>query len=228
MAPKAKKRKTTQRKHDDEPGTPVQHEEEGMEVEPTEESESDNEIQEMVRHPNNRKYIATSVGKQSKTGTFIASGHGVMVSGTTNRKNKDNNSTVEQNDDMGTEATSSTISSKLKMVAGPTRVQLIMEKNTEMYKEQLKESGNMQDPKFLEEYLRRHVTQTLFCKLKFITSESQLDHGGKIAERIMSSLRIVDSKKKSFWDTHRSFINGWLRVKRNNVILQVKDAFFSK
>ena len=182
---------------------------------------------EEVCHVAKRKYVAGSVGKLLKTRQC----NGGIVTGSCKKKNKRIYAqTTEQNDEDIAEKTSSSISSRSNSVDRNTTkdVRVIIDKNTEMYKTHLRETGNMQDPKILKELVRQNVTLTLFSKLKFITNESQLDRNGKIAERIMRDMNIRDGNKEGFWEVHRKFINGLLRVKRNNVIMKLKYSFISK
>ena len=197
-----------------------------------EDSDSDDEPErsnrkEEVSHRNKRKYDAENVGNLLNTGQY----KGGIVTGSGKKKKKTNYTrTLEQNAEDITDKTSSSISSKSNSVDRDTtkEVRVVIEKNTEMYKRHLRETGNMQDPIVLKELVRRNVTLTLFSKLKFITNESQLDRNGKIAERIMRDMNVRDGNKEGFWEVHRKFINGWLRVKRNNVITTLKDSFISK
>ena len=130
--------------------------------------------------------------------------------------------------DLNAITVSSSISSKNMLSVQAPSVEVIVDKNSKLYEEHLVQLGNLQRPSDLKASLKRFVTTTLFSKLKFITSESQLDCNGKIAEKLMKRMQVLENNRGSFWEIHCSYINGWLRVKRNNIIMQLKETFIRK
>jgi hypothetical protein len=89
-------------------------------------------------------------------------------------------------------------------------------------------AGYLQEETSLKANLKTFVTLALFSKCKFIMCESQLDRGGKIAEKLMKTMKVALNHRNCFWDKNCSSVNSILRVKRVNVMVQLKEGFFRK
>jgi hypothetical protein len=128
----------------------------------------------------------------------------------------------------GTTTMTSSISTNRSLSLQDVEVQVIVDRNSQLYEEHLKTAGYLQEETSLKANLKTYVTLTLFSKCKFITCESQLDRGGRIAEKLMNTMKVALNHRDCFWEKNRSSINNILRVKRNNVMVQLKEGFFRK
>jgi hypothetical protein len=128
----------------------------------------------------------------------------------------------------GTTTKTSSISTNRSLSLQDVEVQVIVDRNSQLYKEHLKTAGYLQEEPSLKANLKTFITLTLFSKCKFIMCESQLDRGGKIAEKLMNTIKVALNHRDCFWDKNPSSVNNILSVKRNNVIMQLKEGFFRK
>ena len=95
---------------------------------------------------------------------------------------------------------------------------------------QQQESGSVQTTKAARIVLGGVVRNTLFRKVKFITSHSHLDYGAKVCRIILEKLTIDKNNValcKKYWILHRSSVNKTLNGKRGNVNNEIKTRFMS-
>jgi hypothetical protein len=196
-------------------------------VDSTDDDSEDGTTPNQVSHSKQRQVSANVIGGQHKNAARTITG--VSVTGS-------HKSNVQSRVPEGTATMASTISTNNSVPFQAAEVQVVLDKNSQLYKERaereynehLRTAGYLQEKASLKASLKTYVTQTLFCKLKFITSETMLDLNGKIAEKLMNTMKVAENHRESFWDKNRSSINNMLRIKRNNVMVQLKEGFFRK
>ena len=217
---------------DEDPGNPTRNEmEDELEEEETPLMQN---ATEQVRHLN-RQYSSSSVGIRNQCKPEAKSKnnneygpHGKQGNpGNSHNHSSANTKPIEEERSKCITVSSSISSKNIMSVQAPS-VEVIVDKNSKLYEEHMMQSGNLQSQADVKANLKRYVTSTLFSKLKFITSESQLDRNGKIADKLMNKMQVMEKYRDSFWDRNRAYINGWVRVKRNNIIMQIKETFMRK
>lgn len=76
--------------------------------------------------------------------------------------------------------------------------------------------------------VRDYIVNTLFTRVKFVTTNDQLFLTGPITRNILTSLHIPKERWASVWEITRPQVKPIINQKRNNVNGEVKKAFLCK
>jgi hypothetical protein len=98
------------------------------------------------------------------------------------------------------------------------------------HQEQLEKVGKVPSLKVEMSLLCTYINQTLWKKKKFIAAGSELDFNSRLCIKVLTDLSVGDNtdNKRTFWCRNRKHICGILGIKRNNVVISIKQNFFSK
>jgi hypothetical protein len=81
------------------------------------------------------------------------------------------------------------------------------------YETNMLDRGVCQEESSKQEVVKKYVNKTLFCELKFIRRESQIEFKGKLACKIMLDFAVQPENQLQFWDKQKAFINTTIAVK---------------
>jgi hypothetical protein len=94
--------------------------------------------------------------------------------------------------------------------------------------EQKQQGGLVQTTSRARLVFTRAVRKHLFRHVKFVTSHSHLDYGGRICDKLLKKLDINMSDTascKKYWLQHRSSVNKTLNQRRGNVNGEIQKKF---